>query len=232
MSCLCDRVEQKVSPHKLQLYLINLPTFTSDNEEVCKLFAHARDSLQKADTITDIFLVLSKECTSFLNCEIFFSLMRQYEILPDCDKLDYSTRLKEYIDKHKISEFIKINPKLQQHTKGSEEFKIKLDIKKTSKLSKLLDLQDRIAAILKVDPAALRLLSIEDGCLVATFLISTELACVIFTGEKEFAAEEIQEFQALFILWLECNHHKFVFETGRKGKNAFFCKHELMGIEL
>lgn len=176
MSSLCDRVEQTgVSPHKLRLHLINLPTFTSDNEEVCRLFAHARDELKKADTINGIFCVLSEECASFLNCDIFLSLMSHFNIAIDCEKLDYFTHLQEYIQKHTISEFLQINPKLQEHTKGTEKFKIKLDINITSKLDKLLDLQDRIAAILDVDPAALRLLSIEDGCLVVTFLISTEL---------------------------------------------------------
>ena len=69
-------------------------------------------------------------------------------------------------------------------------------------------------------PDALRLISVEKGCLVVTFLIPTQLAQIIFTGEKEFTAEEIKEFQALSVLWLECNQRRFEFLIGQKGKVA------------
>ena len=59
-----------------------------------------------------------------------------------------------------ISEFVEINPKLQEHANGSESL--------ASKLDKLLDLQDRISAILYVMLGALRLLSVEESCVAVT----------------------------------------------------------------
>ena len=79
---------------------------------------------------------------------------------------------------------------------------------------KLLDLQDRISDILDVLPGALRLVSVEEGCVVVTFLIPTKLAQIIFTSEMEFTAEEFQKHS---VLWLECNHCRFEFGTGQEG---------------
>ena len=220
MSCLCQRVKQtKVSVEDFCFYLINLSAFKSKGMSG-KLLAHAKNKLEKADTINKIFRILSdEECTSFLNCEIFLSIQRNYHISSnDCEELNYYEHLQEYVHKHKISEFVEINPKLQEYTDDSEKIIVKFDISIASKLDELLDLQDSISAILGVLPGALRLFSVEEGCVVVTFLVPTQLAQIIFTSEKEFTAEEMQEFQDLPVLWLECNHCKFEFETGRKGK--------------
>ena len=88
---------------------------------------------------------------------------------------------------------------------------------------KLLDLQDRISDILDVLPGALRLVSVEEGCVVVTFLIPTKLAQIIFTSEKEFTVDEEQEFQALSVVWLECNRRKFVFRKGKFNAELQLC---------
>ena len=41
--------------------------------------------------------------------------------------------------------------------------------------------------------------------------LSTSFACLIFSRVDAFASEEVKEFQALSILWLECNGHKYEF---------------------
>ena len=130
-------------------------------------------------------------------------------------KLKYYEYLQEYVRKLKISEFVKINPKLQEHINDSKKIIVKFDISIASKLDKLLDLQDRISAILDVVPGTLRLLNVEQGCVVVIFLIPTQLAQIIFTSEKEFTAEEEKEFQALSVSWLECNDRRFEFATGK-----------------
>ena len=221
MSCLCKRVEQTgVSVEDFRFHLINLPAFKSEEKkDVCKLFAHAKLQLEKANSINEMFYILSEECTSFLNCEIFLYLQRKYDIPNDCEDLNYSKHLQDYVNKHKISEFFQFNPKLQENISGCEKIRIKFNVSTASKLDKLLNLQDRISAILDVMPGALQLISVEEGCVIMTFLVSTQLAQIIFINE-EFTAQEIQEFQALSVLWLEYNHRRFKFETRRKGKVA------------
>ena len=217
-SCLCQRVKQTgVGVVEFRYYLLNLPAFKSEKRKLCELFAHAKGKLDKADTIIEIFKILSDECTSFLNCEIFLSIQENFNIPHDDEKLKYHEYLEEYVRKHKISEFVKINPKLQEYTSDSEKIRVKFDITIASKLDKLLDLQNRISVILDVMPGALRLLSVEEGCVVVTLLISTQLAQILFTSEKEFTAEEVQEFQALSVLWLECTHRRFEFGTEQRG---------------
>ena len=132
-----------------RFYLISLSAFKSEgNKELYKLFAHAKDKLEGAETINKIFYILSDdECTSFsfLNCEVFLSIQRKYHIPNDCEELNYHKHLQEYVIQHKISELNKTIPKLQKHTDGSEKIVIKFNISIDEKLVKLLDLEDRIA---------------------------------------------------------------------------------------
>ena len=47
--------------------------------------------------------------------------------------------------------------------------------------------------------------------MVATLLIPAPVADFIFSRDNAFATEEVKEFRALSILWLECNGHKYEF---------------------
>ena len=112
---------------------------------------------------------------------------------------------------HKLSEFEEINPMLKKVECGSKKMVLKFDIDTTCKLSKLQDLTKAVANILRLRKSALRLLSIEKGCVVATFLIPAPVADFIFSSGKIFPAGKIEEFQAQSLLLLECNGFKYDF---------------------
>ena len=206
MSTLCDRVERAgVRPQDFRLHLFNMLAFDNDQE-----IFRVKHMLNMAETINNMFCILSDECASFLNCEIFLSILKYYHISIDCEELDYLHHLKAYVQNHTISEFISINPKLKNHTR-LKHFVIKFNIKLTSKVSKLLDIQERVADILGILPHNLLIVGIEEGCVIITFQIPPQLADIIFTSKKKFTSKEVQQFQALSALWLECNHFKFEF---------------------
>ena len=199
-----------VSVDELCIYLLNLPALDYDkskDEQQYKLLSEARDGLQKASTVKDVFFVLSTECASFLNYGIFHSIQKKYEIV-DSRELKYPEDLKAYINMHKVSEFVKINPRLAELTAFSETVVLKFDIPMTSKIDKVLNLKKAVAKILRLQPSSLRLLSIKEGCVEATFLIPSDVADFIF---KEITPRQLEEIQALPVMWLKCGDHKFSF---------------------
>ena len=213
--------KMNVSVDELCIYLFNLPALDCDkskDEQQYKLLSGVRNELQKASTVKDIFCVLSTECASFLNYGIFHSIQNKYKIT-DSRELKYPEDLKAYINMHKVSEFVKINPELAKFTAASEMVILKFDIPMTSKIDKVLHLKKAVARILGLTPSALRLLSIKEGCVEATFLIPNNVADYIF---KKVTPRQREEFQALRVMWLKCGDHKFCFvrETWIKRKDG------------
>ena len=72
-----------------------------------------------------------------------------------------------------------------------------------------------------IKKSALRILNIEKGSVILTFLITTHLADLIFTINKKFSSKEIEEFRAMSIIKLECNGQEFKFsEHEAQGNNS------------
>ena len=221
VSYIYDSIEEmNVSVNKLLMYLLNLPALNCDKSkdgQQYKLLSGVRNDLKKATSVKEIFFVLN-ECASFLNYDIFESIQKKYKIA-DSRELKYPEDLKAYIDMHKVSEFVKVNPKLAKFTTTSETVVFKFDIPMTSRIAKVLDLKKALAKILRLKPSALQLLSIREGCVEATFLIPSDVADFIF---KEITPRQLEEIQALPVMWLKCGDRKFSFvrETLIKSKDG------------
>ena len=100
---LCNAViDNGVSLKNFRLYLLGLPAFMSDYEdEQPKLLD---DRIEDADSIHRIFEVLTTDCCSFLNIDIFESIINDYRIDTNSDEVfKYSGHLKTYLKSHKIS---------------------------------------------------------------------------------------------------------------------------------
>ena len=206
-----------ISVTDFRSYLLNLAAFQSGSNEQCKLLSGMKAELDEADTINKIFDLVSCNCASFFNIKIFQLLVDRFGI-KDTEVtgiLDYPEHLKAYINMHKISEFIAINPALEKHSTGSAKITFKFDIELTSKLAKVTKLQAAVAKILNLKASALQLLSIEKGCVTVTFHIPAEAADIIFGQDKEFTPKDIKDFQALSVLWLECNGSKYNFSKDK-----------------
>ena len=203
-------IRKGVSAGELCAYLLALPAFDSIKLKL-SLLSDIRAELEKATTINGIFNVLNSNYATFINYEIFQRIADDFDIDQDRDKMKYPEHLDAYIKMHKLSEFEDINPMLKNIESGSKKMVLKFDIELTRALAKLQDLTRAVAKLLGLRPSALRLLHIEEGCVIVTLLIPALVADFIFSRVDAFASEEVKEFQALSILWLECNGHKYEF---------------------
>ena len=167
--------------------------------------AKINTQIQNADTPNKIFDIVSK-CASFFHYHIFQRLQDEFCEASDSEskpQLKYSEHFKNFINLHKISEFLDMNPQLKIKYTGSEELVFKIDdIQMSDKLVKVVDLLHAIARILKVKPSELQLVNIEKGCVLVTFLSSAAVAETI----PELLADQKKEFQELSIIsiYIKC----------------------------
>lgn len=205
VSCIRECLQAKeISPKALCSNLLSVSAFDHTQQKRMLLSAHEVE-LNKAVDLFDVFNILTREYASFLNYDIFQYILDKYQINHGQEELKYPEHLDAYVTKHKISEFIKINPLLKKFTATSEELVLKIDIESTSRLAKLTRLKPAIAKIVGLTTAALQLVDITDGCLVVTFLIPTPLAQLIFNEHIILTSEQIKHFQDLQVSWIKCN---------------------------
>ena len=213
VDCLRAAISDKgISPEDLQSYLLSLPASSKSHKgQKLTLLSDKEIELKNCNTITGIFTFLTTKCASFLNYEIFQNILDRYKVNDNQEELKYPEHLKAYIEKHKISEFVKINP-LLKHSNGSSELILKYDIENTCALAKVDKLKKFIAKILDLRPSALKIVDIEDGCIIVTFLIPASVAEALFTPDTVFTPQQEEELRAASVLWLQCNGHTFQFE--------------------
>ena len=200
------------SVDELCSYLLSLEAFQSGSNFSCKLLSGEKDELEKASTICQIFNVLNR-CTSYINCEIYQRIVDDYDIDNGQDEvLKYPGYLKAYFEKHKISEFIKINPKLEKITDKTKGLILKFDVEETCRLAKVIELKKEVARVLELLPSAIQLYGIDDGCVVVTFHLPKFVADLVFPEGKKSLSHKQKELRLLPILWLECNENRYNFK--------------------
>ena len=180
---LCEAVTATgITLKKFRHFLLGLSPYVDDyGDERPRLLDHVKAEIKMADSIIVIFIVLTTKCCSFMDVDIFQSIIDEYEIDTSSDvKLQYSEHLKSYFLNHKISYMI--NPKLDRF-KNSDELVLKFNTDLSSSITKVLDLKSAIADILGLkSAAALHLLSIKEGCVVVTFSILSAVAEKVFAS--------------------------------------------------
>jgi hypothetical protein len=75
------------------------------------------------------------------------------------------------------------------------------------------DLRKAVAGILHLRVSALRIFSVEEGCVIVTFLIPCQVADFLFSGDSVFTSEDVTEFQSLSVLWVKCNGRVYEFKN-------------------
>ncbi len=154
------------------------------------------------------------EYSSFLNYDIFETLVSNFDIDRGQDELRYPEHLAAYVRKHTIEEFIRVIPKLGEFAESSENLTLILDVKQTRALGEIIDFHYKFAEIMGVNPSALQLCDIGDCCVLVTFKLLGFVARIVFAGDKRqiFSQSQLQEFQALAILYLECKDYQWDFK--------------------
>ena len=208
--------DKGVSPSELRDHLFSLSVFSANcTEHRLALISDKDQKLEKAKSITDIIVFLKNECSSFLDYEIFQEIAKEYNIVEDREELRYGEHLKAYVNKHKVSEFIQVNPLLKSKQK-SKKLTLKLDVENTCRLAKITQLKKSVAKILEVNPSTLQIVDCNEGCIVVTFLIPDAVADILFKVDTKFTQRQMDGFGALSVLWIECNGYTFHFEEEGK----------------
>lgn len=140
--------------------------------------------------------LIAEEFASFLDYDIFQGIVEEYSLDEGQQQLRYPEYLKTYVETHKISEFLEINPALEKYS-GAKELVLKFDIS-VCKVATLLDLKSAVADILRLKSSSIRILSIKEGCVLITFLIPEFIANIIFTRNKQTSHDHhLKDFQDL-----------------------------------
>ena len=208
VTSLCTAViATQVSLRDFRLYVLGLSAFQDQDGEQPNLLDDVKKAkIEEAGSIHRIFEVLTTECCSFLHIGIFQSIIKKYDIKTDSEDLKYSEHLKAYIDKHKISEFLEVIPRLDIFLASSngnqKKLTLKFDVNLPVKVTHVFDLETTIAGILELSPSALRLVSIEKGCVVVTFQIPEAVAD--YLSKISLTENQKAEINALSIKWLKC----------------------------
>jgi hypothetical protein len=178
--------EEGVSVDAVRSFVMGMTAFQSGSKEQCMLLIGIKTELNEAGTINKIFDLLVCNCASFINCRVFQLLAKRFGVKESDDEImNYPEHLEAYVNLHKISEFIKINPALKEYrAEFGAELVLKFNIDPTCKLARINDLQAAVAVILDLQASTLQLVDITEGCVVVTFLIPTEVADIIFVDDK------------------------------------------------
>ena len=180
VGCIRELLKAKrVLLKDLRSDLLTLSAFNHKENKLLALADHKYE-LEKATDFNDVFDLLSTHYASFLNYDIFGLILQKYKLY-DCnlEDLNYPDHLKAYLERHKISEFIKINPRLKKYEGSSKELTLKMDLETTRNLTHLMNIKAEIANIFDLNSAALQLVDITEGCVLVTFLIPSCIAEVM-----------------------------------------------------
>ena len=196
-------------------YLLDISVFEDEeDEQQCKLLAQVRDKLEKAESISKIFSSV-REWASFLNDDIFQCIIERYDIRKDCESMKYSEHLYEYLLKHELSHFTKINPrpeKLEQMKKGKLEetsektLTLKVNSERLRRIAHVVNLKRTIATILGMKVSALQLIDIREGCVEITFRVPA-----LAPGLLSLSPVQLKQFQDLSIERMKCGEHEVNF---------------------
>lgn len=199
---LCKSIQDKgVSVDKFRSYLLTLSAFKDKPQ--CRVLSNIQDKLENAKTIEKIFSYVT-EWATFLDDDIFQLIVEVYKI--DCRSIDYSMHLWNYLRKHKISDFAKINPKLRD-VEDCSVLTLKMNIERVRDITNVIDLKRKVATILGMRASALRLMDIQEGCILVTFLVPALVPDVLFGDGRELTITQLKQLQDLSIQWMKCGEH-------------------------
>lgn len=229
--CKCI-ISKGVSVDEFRNDLLNMSAFEDEeDDQQCKLLAQVREKLEKADSISKIFSFV-REWASFLNDDIFQCIMEQYDIPKDRESMKYPEYLHEYLLKHELSHFTKINPKpekLEQMEKAQLDvtsettLTLKVNSKRLCRIAHVVNLKRTIATILRMKVSALRLLDIREGCIEVTFLVPS-----LTPGFLSLTPAQRKQFQDLSIEWVKCGEREVNFALDESEFSRITSKHGIL----
>lgn len=217
--------ERNMEAKTLANYLTGLPSFVceTNDQKLSLLSPSRRAKLKEEPLISGIFSILKTECTSFLNYHIFERVIKKFKIERSQECFDYPERLRAYVEKHRISEFIELKPILGELTTDKKQLVLVLDIESTCRLAQLMDIERAVGKIMGLKPSALLIHDIREACVIVTFLVTLAVAEFIFKGNDVFSHEQRIKFHKLSVQRLECNGYTYDFTKEDIRGNHAWC---------
>lgn len=215
VDCLRARIEeQKISLDNLRTFLLAIPALSCHSRgTTLTALSDEEAELRNKKTINEIFNFLLARYASFLNYEVFEDIREYCEIIVDREELNYPKHLSLFLRNHEISAFEKINPYL----KKCDVLEVKFDVEKTCQLAKVSELKKFVAKALDLNPSALRIVDVAEGCIVVTFLIPTAVAKTLFAKLSLKQEDLLRESS---VRWLKCNGRTFDIPKRRQNKES------------
>ena len=223
-------VKKKVDIHRLKSFSLNL--YVGYDEHNLKLLSSKPGAVHEFKQLENVYDVISElsNFASFLNFNVFEQIINKFEIDKTQEELKYPEKLRQYVEKHTVSEFMEIHPVLNRYTDDTKKLVIILDVKQiTDSISEMLDIGQALAHIMKLDQCQLLIHNIGGGSVTVTFLIPAFVADYMFSGQKEciFSQEQIEELRKISIKMLKCNGYEFDL-TSPSGKTYCVFVHALV----
>lgn len=215
-------IDNHISAEIVSSFLLSLPAFKSDEQGRQRglvLLSGIRDQLENAVTIYQVIDTLSVEHASYLNCEIYQSIVGEFGTKKDHDKMNrYFLHLQDYIDRHKLLEYLELHPS-RKGTDPSNKLFLRLNFDMNMRISHLLEWRTLFAAVLGLWGTTLRMYGVNEGpdceSVVVIFLIPTIIAEEVFT-DLRLTAQQISEFRTLSVLWMRYCDFVYDFTEGTK----------------
>lgn len=157
----------------------------------------AFNSLAKEADMYEVFDIIDDKLASYLHYEIFQDLCKKY-CVSESDSADYSEHLINYMEKIDIKHYFAINSKLlEECTDESRKFTLKMDLAETTKLTRIIELENYLAPILSsiskesIMPSQIKLIDVRKGCLTLTYLVPAVVADAVLTADVGLSEEHI-----------------------------------------
>lgn len=181
--------ERQKKPVELVAHLMGFRVFLAVLKKEDILLADQHDKLERADSIDQIFITLSR-FWSFLDYEILEDIIIKFGADDDRQNLDeYVQALKEFFDSWKV-EPGKLNV---QQIVGGVDTRVKMYFKlDVNSLQQYRDIKAAVARIFEVKVHSLCLCSIEEGCIELVFLYPKVAADTVIPLSDDKCAELAQ----------------------------------------
>lgn len=225
VSSVCSSlIKNHVSPEILSSFLLDIPAFLSDErgrQRGLVLLSDVREQLESAVTIYNVIDTLSIEHASYLNCEIYQSIVGEFGTQKDHDKMNnYFLHRQDYIDRHKLLEYLELHPS-RRGTDVTDKLFLRLSFDMTMRISQLLDWRASFGAVLGLWGTTFRMYGIDEGkdSVIIIFLVPVTIAKEVFPGLK-LTAQQITELRALSVLWMKYCDFEFDLTGGDGGESC------------
>ena len=202
-----DSVEERIPVGKYATSILALGAYEPVPEEQSQsLLNEHREEIKKAETISEIFNILSAYW-NYLNYEILEDTIELYGISDDKKRLEsYNECLQRFCKRRIFELHLPESSSSSGNTLSSKQKKlaVKLNVCEDITCDELLRIRSRIAKILHVKLATLIIDGVDAGCVQLTLLIPKFVAQEIFPLSDE---QTLALFKDASVIRLECGDY-------------------------